>query len=352
MNNLRTSRHFPQLPPPLFAGRANAAPQVRLNKPPVIGGSGRGFENLLPSFHQAKIDVLVLKGVPLGQLYYRDPGARRMTDVDILVPAHMFRVALGVLQAAGFLACYPKEEEFFDPQFAFALDLHNPATDFWVDLHCHALEQPNGYGADGPLWSTAVPLRIGKVEGKTLSSTDHLIHAFVHGLTVHPVPPLRWVADAVTILRTSPTSPDWDRVVRLCREYGLSGLVLAGLRYVRENFGAPVPLETLGQLEKLPFHLGPWLLAKVAERAYPEGFRNFVAENGGFYAAAMRGAGPVKWVCAVPRFVEYRFQVRRPFSRPYWLLRRFRKILGKLRMPGRRELPAPTGETRPVNQNT
>ena len=349
-----------QLLPLLYRNLANQGikdellPELRMHYLTSLArnkGLIRSLENLLPSLHQAKIDVLVLKGVPLSHLYYRDLGARRMTDVDILVPAEQFGATLGLLKASGFVACYPKEEEFFDPQFAFALDMHNPASDAWVDLHCHALEQPNGFGADGHLWSAAVRLRIGNVECKTLSPTDHLIHAFVHGLTIHLVPPHRWVADAVTIIRNAQTSLDWARVVSLCREYGLTRVVLAGLRYVRENFGAPVPLETLGQLEKLHVPLGPWLLLKAAEQAYPVGFRSFVAENGGAYAAAMRGVGPLQCVCAVPRFVEYRFQVRRPFSRPYWLLRRFKRMLRKLRMPGRRGIPAPPGENGTLNRN-
>jgi hypothetical protein len=40
VKNLTIFRDFPQLPPPMFIGRANTAPQVSLDKPPLIGGLG------------------------------------------------------------------------------------------------------------------------------------------------------------------------------------------------------------------------------------------------------------------------------------------------------------------------
>src|SRR5439155_716431 len=59
---------------------------------------------LLQGLREAGIRTMVLKGLPLALLYYRDRGARPMSDVDVLVPVHQTALAIDCLARMGWRA--------------------------------------------------------------------------------------------------------------------------------------------------------------------------------------------------------------------------------------------------------
>ena len=62
---------------------------------------------LLEELHRAGVNTLVLKGAAVSPLYYKDIGARPMSDVDVLVTLDQVERALGCLQQAGWRAVTP-----------------------------------------------------------------------------------------------------------------------------------------------------------------------------------------------------------------------------------------------------
>jgi hypothetical protein len=88
------------------------------------------------------------------------------------------------------------------------------------------------------------PLAYGTVA--VLSSTDQLFHVCAHGLQWDWSPPIRWIADALTVMREP---IDWDRIGRLAAESSMRIRLASALRYPQFRFGAPVPRDILERLE-------------------------------------------------------------------------------------------------------
>ena len=83
-----------------------------------------------------------------------------------------------------------------------------------VDLHWRVLSPYLAYPADeDDFWARAVVLQKMGEPTLALNSTDNLLHICVHATNWQPVHPMRWISDAIVILRTAATGVDWARLV-------------------------------------------------------------------------------------------------------------------------------------------
>jgi hypothetical protein len=190
----------------------------------------------------------VLKGMALSVLYYRDMSVRPTSDFDILVPEEQARDVIDRLERDGWTtAVYfpsaPKIDYFYRHIHGVAFK-HPDYGD--LDLHWHVLSHATFRGVDRPFWSDSVPLRVNAVTTRALNPTDQLLHACVHGFAANHVSPIRWIADAVTILRTSQIN--WARLVKLSRELRVTVPMHATLGFLRATFPTPIPAEVIGEL--------------------------------------------------------------------------------------------------------
>jgi hypothetical protein len=193
---------------------------------------------LLRAFRTSGVETMVLKGLPLALQYYKDVGRRPMADVDLLVPSSRAIEALGIVRAAGF---HPKDDlAQWPPRFTASRGFQDSAG-LELDLHCHVLHECLRDGADDDFWAAAHPLEIGGVTTCALCPADQLLHVVVHGLRHSLVPPVRWVADAATVIRTSGADLDWDRLVAQVYRRQVVRIVASGLRYLRSRFDIVVP---------------------------------------------------------------------------------------------------------------
>src|SRR5579863_8835818 len=177
----------------------------------------RRLEERLTWFQANGIPTMALKGVALSVLHYRDKGIRPMADFDILVPEDLAPDVIGRLQRDGWCAgAYfsqaPQNAYFYRHIHGIAFT-HPDHGEF--DLHWHVLHAATFRGADRAFWDDSVQLSLSTISTRALNPTDQLLHACVHGFTSNLVAPIRWIADALTILRTS--QMDWNRLVGLAR---------------------------------------------------------------------------------------------------------------------------------------
>jgi hypothetical protein len=200
-------------------------------------------EGVLQDFEQAGIPTILLKGAALTQLYYLDPGTRPMDDLDVLVPPERAEEAFHMLAANGWRR---KTGVPFR-----TLRFSNHATGFVdgrgreLDLHWNALWQP---AADQDFWAAAVPVKIRDASALALCPADQLLHVAIHGTGWNGAP-VRWVADAMTILGAAASDIDWDRVVERSAARHLTLQLAPALRYLQDAFGAPVPAEAIARVE-------------------------------------------------------------------------------------------------------
>jgi hypothetical protein len=196
----------------------------------------------IETLHDAGIETLVTKGASLALLSYADVGVRPMDDVDVLVPIARSADAIEALSIAGWSPAHksPLEWTAVHHSLGFA-----DAKGGNVDLHWFSLWQP---ASDDPLWRSSLPLGLAGTATRAPCPADQLLLACVHGTPWSPLPPFRWIADAVTVIRSAGDELDWDRLVSEATRRRLTVATAAALAYLREEFGAAVPEPALASL--------------------------------------------------------------------------------------------------------
>jgi len=210
----------------------------------------RLFDDVRPAMaalRGAGIRTMLLKGVPLVLVTYKNHALRPMGDVDVLVPAQQVASAIEVLRGIGWHPFSPASADLF--RYRHALCLVDGAA-HEIDLHWHCLFELSGPVNDDFLWSSARPLDFNGIPTLAPDPTRHLIVTLLHGLRWNPAPPIRWIADAMTILRKPGDAVAWDELVGFARDAGLSYRLHLGLAYLRQRFEAPVPLPVLAELRR------------------------------------------------------------------------------------------------------
>ncbi len=265
------------------------------------------FASLAPTVNmiqKAGIPVVLLKGAPLVLRYYDNPGLRPMRDLDLLVPEQRAWEAKELLEAAGWrLFCEP-HLRMGPRDLGFRQALGFTAAGREVDLHWHALYQATFPGADAPFLEEAEPLEFERLTVRALCPSDELLYALVHGLAWSEIPPVRWVADAMTIIRTAPI--DWERLVRLTRDLHVTLPVRAGCDYLARVFQAPIPEQTRNSLAALRTDLAERVeFEKSQKPRQTDGALDLVRWTYASYRRGARGRSLLAQVAAFPRFVRF-----------------------------------------------
>jgi hypothetical protein len=191
---------------------------------------------------------MLLKGGALAEALYRDSSLRSMGDLDVLVPTAQAPRALEVLRGAGWSPLTAITPGFIRAQHATDLVAADGAAR--CDLHWHVYWECCQPDADDELWAASVPLRFAGVPTRMLGPADQLLHLCVHGPRRVRRPTLRWVPDALYVMRAG--GIDWSRFLAQVerRRFGLRAGTM--LIYLRDAFTAPVPVEVLARLETIP----------------------------------------------------------------------------------------------------
>ena len=201
---------------------------------------------VLETLHNAGIQTAVLKGIALTELVYKNYGTRPMADMDILVPFSDARHAIEVLSDSGFIlqdAHLLKHNLHYGRGIAF-----KDEEDTEVDLHWHAISHAHENIEMTDFWDNVVPINISGVQTHILCATDNLFHAIVHGIRRNPEPPIRWIADAVTIINSTDVSVDWQRLIHYSKKLRVYLQVKEALLYIKEGFDAQIPESVIRQI--------------------------------------------------------------------------------------------------------
>jgi hypothetical protein len=207
----------------------------------------REGQELLAALDAAGIPATVLKGGALIAGSYHDIGDRPLSDLDVLVPLPRISDACRAMRDLGFTAQSPITPAAL--RLTHAAQWRRPGC-APVDLHWHVFEECCQAHDDDDLWEAAVSMDMGDARGRVLCAEDQVIHVCVHGEKWVNVPGIRWVADAVTILRRHQIR--WDRLVEHAVRRRFALRLRAQLAYLAAEFAAPVPMEALAALSSAP----------------------------------------------------------------------------------------------------
>jgi hypothetical protein len=200
----------------------------------------------LRRLHDDGIATIVLKGAALAVAYYRDPGVRPMTDVDVLVRPGDADRALAALTGAGWSTVADVTGRRIKD--AYAQHLYTDAGGS-VDLHWLSLAQ---YGSDDDFWSASLEIDLAGVRTRALAPEDQLLHVAAHGARWDPVPPFRWFADAAAVERAAVGGLDWERVVAQATQRRLTVALADALAHLAAAVQLPVPEWVSARLRAAP----------------------------------------------------------------------------------------------------
>ena len=229
---------------------------------------------LMKEFRREGIDVMLLKGAALALSYYADRGLRPFEDIDLLVPTAQAQAAFALLSRLGWRPCkFPVRE--ITREYAGIIHAVVMVNDrgLVVDLHWHLLHECLSPDADADFWRAAVRVETESGPLSMLSPTDQLFHACVHACKHQAgwerIPPIRWVADALTIIAAGGAQIDYRRLGRLARECHLGLALKLTLGYLRDHWGAPLPESFMIEMADWP--VAAWETAEWRTRQKPFG---------------------------------------------------------------------------------
>lgn len=207
---------------------------------------------LVDKLQKAGFDVMVLKGIPLAVMYYKNVGVRPMGDIDIFVPLHQIEKAIKFIEENLGIKGNKHENELRKLGMFHAMHFTNgKGLDF--DLHWHFHIYNLNQESDQPMWDKKIPFPItSDIISATLSPTHQLYRNFTHGYQwLLPNPPIRWIPDSLVLLRTSYEQIDWLELIELAKRQRLIIPICSMLRYLQSHFGVTYPDHVLATINEL-----------------------------------------------------------------------------------------------------
>jgi hypothetical protein len=296
----------------------------------------RRMAPVIEGLHRAGIPTLLLKGAPLALLYYSDPGLRSMQDFDVLVPEAQALPAMRLLESQGWKQEGKNGGGFrfreSDLRFRHSIMLSN-RDGVEIDVHWHVLYLASYRGADRPFWEAGAPLVFEGISTRALCASDQLLHACTHGPMWDPVPPMRWVADAFIVMRSSKI--DWQRLLMLAERLRIVAPVREGLEYLATALAAPVPTEVLAALRRIKVSRPEELEYQLSSKPWPLlGPIESVLATYHIYARCMRGETRLAKLARLPRYLQCIWRLERP--QQLWP-EAMRRILQRIRLMSPRD---------------
>lgn len=222
----------------------------------------------------AGIDVMLSKGSPLALSYYRNLALRPMSDLDVAVPQDRLHDALGVLKDLGWRLAREPDADMV--RFRHAVQCFG-ADGGELDLHWRTMFEISDKGGDASFWATAEPLDFMGTRIRQPDPTHTLLLVVVHGVRWNLETPVRWIPDALAVMRSRAADLDWNRLLALATTHRVTYRLGLGLSYLAERFEAPVPRFVLQRI-------------RAADQSLLERFENSVVlhDDGSLEPSAVR----------------------------------------------------------------
>ena len=203
------------------------------------------LSRLLHQMNQIGIkDIVLLKGAAMILFYYRDHGLRMLGDFDILIRKNDVFKALQLLTSLGWkprnISIEAINETYLTARHGVGFINENNGPRL-IDLHWNLLPETSIYEVDESLFDRAMRLELYGVEVKCLDPANLLLHICAHGAKASPVPVIRWILDAVTIIRKSNFELHWDDLIAAATTHHLTLYLHAAMSYLQQYFDIQVP---------------------------------------------------------------------------------------------------------------
>jgi hypothetical protein len=222
--------------------------------------------DILEHFEEAGVEGMLLKGAASSAAYYPSRGLRDMVDIDLFVRPDEVGRAWDVLIRHGwhaYLGATPGQirgQMRVRHGWSFTRDTENE-----IDLHWHPVAYCYAPDVAGSFWRHARWAEVAGVAVRVPDATEQLFHVCTHAIQLMWNPSVRWIADAITILRVADGEVDWDRLGRIASAARMTIRLRVSFEYLQREFAANIPDESLRHLT--PARAAAWERKEAALHA-------------------------------------------------------------------------------------
>lgn len=286
------------------------------------------MQPVLARLQSGGVDILLLKGVPLVLSYYRSHALRPMADLDLAIRPEQLDRALVLLAEVGWRGDTPAPSPE-DLRYRHAWWCTDGAGGE-LDVHYHLLRDCLAMTADRWFWSAVEPVDFHGVEALQLEPTALLFHTILHGVRWNEEAPIRWIPDALVIVRERGEAIDWERLLDFAATQNLTHRLALGLIYLAENFGLKLPDPVWAGLQGYRPTLRERIENTVVLGDYSRWYQHPLAKQWVIFADYCRYAkasSPLDFAVGFSNYLRYRWELR---GRSEILPTIFRGILNRL----------------------
>jgi hypothetical protein len=200
-------------------------------------------EELIGLLSRLDTPFVILKGLALGSTVYPDTACRPTTDIDLFVDPGYFAKVVSKARSFGFIC---RGQSFH----ATALVRPNFPE---IDIHRSPYHRSFSACFVVPLFDRLVSIG---PHTFTLGPEDQLLHTIAHGTRSNVVSPLRWVVDAVLILRQASDHFSWELLVAEAVRLNLIDSAIMALQTIHSVDPLVVDADAIRKLENLSVSVG------------------------------------------------------------------------------------------------
>jgi hypothetical protein len=231
------------------------------------------LNQILKTFKEESIQVIVLKGAFLAETIYPNIALRPMFDIDLLIrPEDLARVRQ-LIEDLGYHHCLV-EGKLLDEAFIgrsaylkqFMLHIH------WTLVNVERYKRVTSIDVEA-MWRRAKPVKIAGSEAKTLSPEDMLLYLCLHLSIHHVFSGLIRFCDIREVIKFYDGQIDWERLTINAQRFKLQRPIYYALYYTKELLGTPIPQDVLTELK--PLKTNHWE-TKIIELNMEFPIKNFV----------------------------------------------------------------------------
>jgi hypothetical protein len=193
------------------------------------------FYNILVSFNQANIEVILLKGMALAQTVYTDIALRPMYDIDILIHKEDFTLVENKLRQSGYINSPSYPEDFHKGNMM--VDVH---WDLMNITRVKSRKKSHQIDID-EVWKASRLIEVGRKKARILSPEHCLMDLCLHLTLHHGLSGLIWFIDIAKLIEYYKNEIDWDKFIKDSFRYAICKPIYYTFYYVNKILGQEIP---------------------------------------------------------------------------------------------------------------
>ena len=200
----------------------------------------KNVSNILKVFKEKNIEVIVLKGLVIRELY-QNPNLRIMSDADILVKKNSLGKVSKVLEQLGYISTKHIGDHgahlVFVKQGCLPIEVH------WTLINKDFFNGDTSFEKD--IWKRAIPVEIVGVRTLGLGLEDLLLHLIMH-MAVHMAHGgfgIRQIVDVVLLVNKKGDFINWTEIELYAKESKIDKFLLVIFNICNNLFDMTIPKE-------------------------------------------------------------------------------------------------------------